>query len=212
MIVIGLTGSIGMGKSTAARMLADMGVPVHDSDAAVHELLGPGGAGVEPVAARFPAALDHKKKAIDRAALGRAVFDNPDERRALEALLHPLVQESQAAFIRAQKRAGRVMVALDIPLLFETEAENRVDVTIVLTAPPDIQRQRVLARPGMTAERFEKILASQMPDAEKRRRADFVVQTGAGMAHTRQALAGIVRELKGRENKNESDRFPTHDR
>lgn len=196
MIVIGLTGSIGMGKSTAADMLRTMGVPVHDSDAAVHGLLARGGAGVAPVAARFPEAFNHKAQAIDRAALGKVIFADDDKRRALEGILHPLVRSAQDAFIRAQQRAGRDMVALDIPLLFETGAEQRVDVTIVVTAPAHIQRQRVLARPGMTEEQFQARLSRQMSDAEKRRRADYVVQTGIGRAHTQRALAGIVNQLR----------------
>jgi dephospho-CoA kinase len=213
MIVIGLTGSIGMGKSTAANMMREMGVPVHDSDAVVHELLAPGGAGVAAVAARFPGAIDRKTKGIDRKALGAAVFGNDTERRALEAILHPLVQQSQAAFIRTQKRMGRAMVVLDIPLLFETGAEQRVDKVIVVSAPYEIQRQRVLARPGMTEEQFQKRLASQMGDAEKCRRADYVVQTGIGLAHTRAALAKIVRELgmkKGPDN--DGGGFPAYGR
>lgn len=196
MIVIGLTGSIGMGKSTAADMLRTMGVPVHDSDAAVHGLLARGGAGVAPVAARFPEAFNHKAQAIDRAALGKVIFADDDKRRALEGILHPLVRSAQDAFIRAQQRAGRDMVALDIPLLFETGAEQRVDVTIVVTAPAHIQRQRVLARPGMTEEQFQARLSRQMSDAEKRRRADYVVQTGIGRAHTQRALVCIVNKLR----------------
>ncbi|MBU0801043.1 MAG: dephospho-CoA kinase [Alphaproteobacteria bacterium] len=212
MIVIGLTGSIGMGKSTAAEMLRGLGVPVHDSDAAVHALLAADGAAVTPVAARFPEAFDRKTKSINRAALGKIVFGDDAKRHDLEQILHPLVREAQAVFIRTQQRAGIKMVALDIPLLFETGAENRVDVTIVVTAPYEIQRQRVLARPGMDEEQFQKRLNSQMSDAEKRKRADFIVQTGAGMAHTRNALAGIIRELKNREHKNGGHRFPSHDR
>lgn len=195
MIVLGLTGSIGMGKSTAAKMLADMGVPVHDSDAAVHELLAKGGAAVAPVAARFPDAFNHKAQAIDRQRLGAAVFGDDGKRRDLEGILHPLVRTAQDEFIRVQGRMGRDMVVLDIPLLFETGAEARVDATIVVTAPAAVQRQRVLAR-GMSAEQFTRRLQSQMPDSEKRRRADFVVQTGNGMAHTRRELAAIVKTMR----------------
>ncbi len=213
MIVIGLTGSIGMGKSTAANMLRDMGVPVHDSDAAVHELLAPGGAGVEPVRAAFPAAYDKATGGIDRRALGRAVFGDAASLRALESILHPLVQQSQQAFIRAQQRAGIKMVALDIPLLFETGAEARCDYTVVVSAPYEIQRQRVLARPGMTEEMFQQRLAQQMSDGDKRARADFVVQTGIGLAHTRQELAHVLRVIKKEKGwDHENHRFPTHDR
>lgn len=213
MIVIGLTGSIGMGKSTAANMLRDMGVPVHDSDAAVHELLAPGGAGVEAVAAMFPDCRDKDAGGIDRRKLGAAVFGDAGALRALESILHPLVREQQQSFIRAQQRAGAAMVALDIPLLFETGAEARCDYTIVVSAPAAIQRQRVLARPGMTEEAFEKRLAQQMSDADKRARADFVVQTGIGMAHTRQELAQVLRTIKKQKGlNNDGHRFPSHDR
>ena len=212
MIVIGLTGSIGMGKSTAANMLRDMGVPVHDSDAAVHELLAPGGAGVEPVRAAFAGVYDKSTGGIDRRALGKAVFGNPESLRALEQILHPLVQQSQQAFMRAQQRAGIKMVAMDIPLLFETGAEQRCDYTIVVSAPYEIQRQRVLARPGMTEEMFQQRLAQQMSDADKRARADFVVQTGIGLAHTRSELAQVLRTIKNKGLNNDGHRFPSHDR
>lgn len=213
MIVIGLTGSIGMGKSTAANMLRDLGVPVHDSDAAVHELLGPNGTAVAAVAARFPQTYDKKSNAIDRKTMGAAVFGDDGERKALEAILHPLVQQAQADFIRAQGRMGIKMVALDIPLLFETGAEQRVDKVIVVSAPYEIQRQRVLARSGMTEEQFRKRLASQLPDSEKRRRADYVVETGIGLAHTRAELAKIVRELRGWKGpKNDGNSFPAYGR
>lgn len=203
MIVIGLTGSIGMGKSTAAALLRTLGVPVHDADAAVHGLLARGGAGVAPVAARFPASFDKAAGHIDRGILGGLVFGDDAARRDLEGILHPLVRQAHDDFIRAQQRAGARMVALDIPLLYETGAAARVDKVIVVSAPAAIQAQRVLARPGMSAERFAQILARQMDDAEKRRRADYVVQTGAGIAHTRAALARIVDEL---------NRGKTHDR
>lgn len=213
MIVIGLTGSIGMGKSTAANMLRDMGVPVHDSDATVHELLAPGGAGVEAVCALFPDSYDKESGGINRSALGRAVFGDTAALRALEAVLHPLVQQSQQGFIRAQQRAGINIVALDIPLLFETGAEKRCDYTIVVTAPYEIQRQRVLARPGVTEDMFKQRLAQQMSDADKRARADFIVQTGIGMAHTRQELATVLRDIKKQKGlNNDGHRLPSHDR
>jgi dephospho-CoA kinase len=213
MIVIGLTGSIGMGKSTAANMLGDMGVPVHDSDAAVHELLAPGGAGVEPVRAAFPATYDKATGGIDRKALGKAVFGDAASLRVLESILHPLVQQSQQSFIRAQQRAGIKIVALDIPLLFETGAEQRCDYTVVVSAPYEIQRQRVLARPGMTEEMFQQRLAQQMSDADKRARADFVVKTGIGLAHTRQELAQVLRVIKKEKGlNNDGHRIPPYDR
>ncbi len=196
MIVVGLTGSIGMGKSVAAAMLRDMGVPTHCSDEAVHELLGPGGAAVVPVAAEFRGTLNEKDKSIDRAALGAVVFGNDENRRKLEAIVHPLVIDLQRKFLADHARLRTPVVVLDIPLLFETGADARVDYTIVVSAPPFIQRQRVLARPGMTPEKFESILATQMPDAEKRGRADFVVETGIGMAEARRELKKIIDSLR----------------
>ena len=193
MIVLGLTGSLGMGKTTAAAMLRMLGVPVHDADRAVHRLLARGGAAVAPVAAAFPGA--ERGGAIDRTALGRRVFGNPQELRRLERLLHPLVRREEQQFLK-RMRARRVpIVALDIPLLFETGGERRCDKVIVVTAPPFIQRARVMARPGMTEERFRAVLAQQMPDAEKRRRADFVVPTGLGRAVARRHLRRILETL-----------------
>ncbi|MBP2229821.1 dephospho-CoA kinase [Azospirillum agricola] len=196
MIVLGLTGSIGMGKSTAARILAAMGAPVCDSDAVVHGLLARGGRAVPAIDAAFPGAVIDG--AVDRRALGTAVFGNPAALSRLEAILHPMVQAAQRDFLaRAARRGARVAV-LDIPLLFETGGENRVDVTVVVSAPFVVQKARVLARPGMTVEKFAGILARQTPDGEKRRRADYVVPTGAGRLVTRQALRCIVRDLRGR--------------
>lgn len=196
MIVLGLTGSIGMGKSTAARMLRLMGVPVHESDDAVHRALAPGGAAFEEVAVTFKEAWDPKRHVIRRDVLGRIVFGDDEKRRALEAIVHPAVWASQKAFTMKCRRLGRRVVALDIPLLFETGAEKRVDYTIVVTAPYDVQRRRVLARPGMTEEKFLKIFNTQMPDGEKRKRADFVVETGMGLGTTWRALRKIVKEVK----------------
>ena len=195
MIILGLTGSIGMGKSAATAMLRDMGIPVHCSDEAVHKLLGPGGAAVSLVADIFPGVLA-RDKGIDRAALGARIFGHDENRRKLEALLHPLAVDSQRKFIADHARLHTKIVVLDIPLLFETGADARVDYVIVVSAPPFIQRQRVLARPGMTPEKFEAILALQMPDADKRRRADFVVETGIGIAETRHALEKIIESLR----------------
>jgi dephospho-CoA kinase len=202
MIVLGLTGSIGMGKSTAAAMLRRLGVPVHDADAAVHRLLGPGGAAVGRVAAEFPGSevTDERtgKTRVDRAALGRLVFADPVALRRLEAILHPLVRAEECRFRRRMAARRHPLVVLDIPLLFESGGDRRCDVTLVVTAPLRVQRARVMARPGMTPERFAAILAKQMPDAEKRRRADFVVQTGLGRNMTLRRLAEIVRFLRCR--------------
>lgn len=196
MFVLGLTGSIGMGKSTAAKMLAAMGAPVCDSDALVHGLLAKGGAAVPAIAAAFPGVV--VDGAVDRRALGAAVFGNPPALARLEAILHPMVQSAQRRFLgRAARRRVRVVV-LDIPLLFETKGERRVDATLVVSAPFRVQRSRVLARPGMTADKFAGILARQTPDVEKRRRADWVIPTGAGRLVTRRALAGIVRDVRRR--------------
>ena len=196
MIVLGLTGSIGMGKSTAARMLQAMGAPVCDSDAVVHRLLGRGGRAVPVIDAAFPGVVIDG--AVSRPALGAAVFRDPEALKRLEAILHPMVQVAQRDFLARAARRGAKIAVLDIPLLFETHGERRVDATIVVSAPFAVQRARVLARPGMTAEKFAGILARQMPDAEKRRRADYVVPTGAGRLVTRRALRSIVRDVARR--------------
>lgn len=209
MMVLGLTGSIGMGKSTVAAMLAEMGVPCHDSDAAARAVIGPGGAAVAAVAQLFPQAFDVKTGAIDRKILGSIVFSDPAKRAALEAAVHPHVRAAQQDFLKAQRALGAKIVALDIPLLYETGAEARVDRVIVVTCPAFLQRRRVLARAGMTEEKFKAILKAQMPDAEKRRRADYVVQTGLGFAFTRAALKRILNELKkSRCHDQDRHRFP----
>lgn len=194
MVILGLTGSIGMGKTTAANMLRRLGVPVHDADATVHRLLGRGGAAVPLVEAAFPGVV--RDGAVDRAVLGRRVFEDPEALRRLEAILHPLVRRAERRFL-ARSAAARVpIVVLDIPLLFETGAERRCDATIVVTAPRFVQRARVLRRPGMTAARLAAIEARQMPDAEKRRRADFIVRTGRDRRATLRALTRIVRLMR----------------
>jgi dephospho-CoA kinase len=191
MVVLGLTGSIGMGKSTAAAMLRRLGVPVHDSDAAVHRLLGRNGAAVAQVAAAFPGT--EGPDGIDRAALGRRVFGDAAALRRLERILHPMVRAESARFLRRMAARRAKLVVLDIPLLFETGGEARCDAIVVVSAPPFLQRARVLRRPGMDAARLAAILAKQMPDGEKRRRADFVVPTGLGRRETLRRLAEIVR-------------------
>lgn len=198
MIVLGLTGSIGMGKSGAAQMLRKLGVPTHDSDRAVHRALNPRGEAFEEVAVTFRDAWDPKKRIIDRKKLGEIVFNDAEKRKMLESILHPVAKKSQEHFIRAMRRQGKKIVALEIPLLFETGAENRLDFTVCVTAPAAIQRRRVLSRKNMTMEKFEKILESQMPDAQKRVRSDFVVQTGMGYAYTYKELQNILRKIKGK--------------
>ncbi|MDR3518549.1 MAG: dephospho-CoA kinase [Azospirillaceae bacterium] len=194
MVIVGLTGSIGMGKTTAAMMLQRMGVPIHSSDAAVHRLLGPGGAAVGPVGRAFPGVVHDG--AVDRRALAERVFGRPDALRRLEAIVHPLVRAAQNRFLACAATHHARIVVLDIPLLFETGADRRVDATICVTAPVFLQRQRVLARPGMTVTRLEAIRQAQMADATKRRRADFVVQTGSGRAFTRRRLRAVIRHLR----------------
>lgn len=199
MLLIGLTGSIGMGKSETAKMFARHGVPVCDSDATVHALYDVGGAAVAPVEAAFPGVVVNGR--IDRELLSRRVVGEPQALKALEAIVHPLVAQAQRAFLEGAAKAGARMVVLDIPLLFETGGRARVDVVVVVSAPAEIQRERVLQRPGMTAEKLEAILAKQTPDAEKCARADFVVDTSKGLAHAEAQVVAIIDALKHREGK-----------
>ena len=185
---VGLTGGIGMGKSTVARMFADLGIPVHDADATVHALYASGGAAVGPVGEAFPGtAIDG---AIDRAALSSAVVGKPEAMARLEAIVHPLVRAAEGAFLAAH--ADAAVVVLDIPLLFETGAEDRVDRIVVVSAPEAVRRERVLARPGMTAEKLEAIIAKQTPDAEKRERATHIIDTGGPLRETQRKVAALV--------------------
>ncbi len=195
MIVLGLTGSIGMGKSTAAALLRRLGVPVHDADASVHRLLGRDGAAVQRVAAAFPGTGG--ANGIDRAELGRRVFDDEAALRRLEQILHPMVRAESERFLRTMAARRVPVVVLDIPLLFESGDGRRLDAIIVVSAPEFLQRARVLARPGMSASRLDAILAKQMPDRDKRRRANFVVPTGFGRRLTLRRLAEIVRVAAG---------------
>jgi dephospho-CoA kinase len=196
MIVLGLTGSIGMGKSTAARMFRRLNIPVHDADAAVHRLMGKGGHAVAAIQAAFPGTVVAGR--VDRPALGAKVFGHPAELRRLESILHPLVQAEAQRFIRRQRARRRKMVVLDIPLLFETGGERRCDAVIVVSAPRFLQQARVLARPRMTAARLAEIEALQMPDRDKRRRADFVIETGLGHRPALARLQGILRQVNAR--------------
>lgn len=193
MITLGLTGSIGMGKSTVARMFFEEGVPVFDADAAVHRLQGPGGALVRLIEAQFPGTTG--EAGVDRTALGEAVLGESAKLRWLEALIHPAVAREREQFLA--QHAAAPMVVLDIPLLFEKGGWDKVDKVAVVSAPAEIQRARVLARPGMTEAKFAKILALQMPDEDKRARADFVIPTGGDIATTRAVVVEIVACLTG---------------
>lgn len=193
MIVLGLTGSIGMGKSTVAKMFAEEGAPFLDADAAVHALYAPGGAAVAPVEAAFPGVM--QGGAIDRTLLSARVVGNADAMRQLELIVHPLVRQAQLEFLQRNRDAGTRVVVLDIPLLFEGGGHKLVDKTVVVSAPAEVQRERVLARPGMSVEKFEAILARQMPDAEKRARADFVIDTNGPFDATRVQVRAVLDAL-----------------
>lgn len=190
MILLGLTGSIGMGKSTTTAMFADLGAVVWNADDAVHRLYAPGGAAVGPVGDAFPGVV--VDGAVDRTRLAEALGKDDTAFRHLEAIVHPLVAQWRAADLEAARTAGVKLAVLDIPLLFETGGDRAVDAVVVVTADPAIQAERVLARPGMTRERFDAILARQMPDAEKRARADFVIDTGRGLEAARAEVEAIV--------------------
>lgn len=194
--VIGLTGSIGMGKSTASSMLKSMGLPIFDADATVHGLMAKGGAAVAAVEAAFPGVV--VDGAVSRPELGKRVFGNDPALRQLERILHPRVGQAERAFLAGVARRRLRYAVRDVPLLFETGGDKRCDATVVVSAPAHIQRARVLARPGMTEERLNLILAKQMPDAKKRQRADYVVPSGLGRRVTRDALAAILRDIKSR--------------
>ena len=191
MIVLGLTGSIGMGKSTTAKMFAEAGVPVHDADATVHALYS--GKAAPLIEAAFPGTV--KDGVVDRAELGKRVVGNAEAMKKLEAIVHPLVREAEIAFLDRARAENRPLVVLDIPLLFETGGDARVDYVVVVTAPAEVQRARVMERSGMTEERFRGLLAKQTPDAEKRARADFLVDTSLGMEAARAKVRDIVRVL-----------------
>ncbi len=192
-LTIGLTGSIGMGKSAVAAMFADEGVPVFDADAAVHKMQASGGELVAEIEALFAGTTG--PAGVDRQALGAAVLGDRDRLARLEALIHPAVARHRAAFLKEHIDAD--ILLYDIPLLFETGGNEHVDVTVVVSAPAQVQRERVLARPGMTADRFEHILALQMNDADKRARADHIIDTGQPLADTRRDVRALVKKLRG---------------
>ncbi len=190
-LILGLTGSIGMGKSAVAAMFQGLGVPVFDADAAVHELQGPQGALLDPIERAFPGTTG--PQGVDRPKLGAAVFGNPEALARLEAIVHPAVAAMRHEFLSDNRE--QPLIVFDIPLLYEKDGWKGVDAVVVVSAPAAMQRQRVLARPGMTEEKFEKILALQVPDAEKRARADYVIDTGTSLAETRHAVQRLVHAL-----------------
>jgi dephospho-CoA kinase len=189
--ILGLTGSIGMGKSAVAAMLRGLGVPVFDADAAVHELQGPGGACLAPIERAFPGTTG--PNGVDRQKLGAAVFGNPDALKLLESIVHPEVAELRRAFLA--DNADAPLIVFDIPLLFEKTGNHGLDAVVVVSASAEQQRERVLARPGMTEEKFAQILKLQVPDAEKRARADYVIDTGTSLAETRHAVQQLVHAI-----------------
>ena len=191
MIVLGLTGSIGMGKSTTARMFADLGVPVNDADAVVHALYE--GEAVAPIEAAFPGST--KAGVVDRKELSRQLNEDPALFKMLEAIVHPLVRAREQEFLARHRDAGAPFVVLDIPLLFETGGEARVDAVVVVTCDPDIQKERVMKRPGMTEEKFALLLSRQVPDVQKRAKADYIIDTGKGLDSARQDVEAIARTL-----------------
>jgi dephospho-CoA kinase len=190
MIILGLTGSIGMGKSTAARHLRRLGIPIHDTDVVVHRLLTKGGAAVPLIEESFPEAV--VGGTVERARLATRVFGDDDALKRLEGILHPLVRREERRFLQDARRRRRRLVALDIPLLFETGADARVDYVAVLSCPAFLQEQRVMARHGMTLDKLQAIRRRQMPDGEKRRRADFVIPTGASRRLSWRRLSAVV--------------------
>lgn len=204
MKVLGLTGSIGMGKSATAAMFRDEGIRVYDADAAVHEIYAPGGIAVGPVEAAFPGVKD-ASGGIDRTALRARVLDDPEALKRLESLVHPLVAQTQIRFREDARAAGAVFVVLDIPLLYETGGDARCDHVAVVTAPAELQRQRVLAREGMTETAFQSILDKQVPDSEKRARADFVISTAFGFEFTRDHVRAIIALMNRLEQEERDD-------
>lgn len=194
MLVVGLTGSIGMGKSTIAQRFRDHGIAVFDADAEVRRLYE--GEAVPLIEAAFPGTTDEGR--VDREKLARLVLHDPGGLKRLESIVHPLVQRAERRFLQGEAERGSAMAVLEIPLLFETGGEERVDVTVVVSAPEEEQRRRVLARPGITPEKLASMLARQMPDADKRRRADFVVDTGQPLAASYAQVDSIIEALRGR--------------
>ena len=196
LFVVALTGSIGMGKTETAKMFARLGIPVHDADAAVHALYGKGGGAVAAIGAAFPGAV--VEGCVDRARLVHLVARDEKAFQRLEAIVHPLVLKERDTFLAEAMAKGVELVVLDIPLLYETGLDKTVDAVIVVSAAADVQRARVLQRPGMTLEKLEAIHARQIPDAEKRAKADFVIETDKGLAHAFEQVKRVAAELRGR--------------
>ena len=194
MKIVGLTGSIGMGKSTTANLFSELGAQVYDADAAVHEVYGAGGAAVGPVGDAFPGVV--VDGAIDRARLGAKVLGDPSALKRLEGLVHPLLGRHRQAFVDHARKAGADLFVLDVPLLFETGGDKGLDAVVVVSAPEQVQRERVLARPGMTTEKLEAILARQIPDVEKRARADIVIDTSLGLEDARRQVAEAMTRIR----------------
>jgi dephospho-CoA kinase len=199
--IVGLTGSIGMGKTETARLFAEQGIPIYDADAAVHRLYEPGGAAVPAIAAQFPDCVTGGR--VDRACLSARLAGDKDAFARLESIVHPLVAQEQMRFLAEAEANGAEMVVLDIPLLFETGSHARMDAVVVVSAPGDVQRTRVLAREGMTPDKLDHILARQMPDAEKRAQAHFVVETDKGLDHAREQVKHIIAALHARRLKDQ---------
>lgn len=195
-MVIGLTGSIGMGKTETGKLFARLGIPVHSADEVVHRLYDTGGAAVAAIAREFPGTVRDGR--VMREALAARVAADEEAFRRLEAIVHPLVREAELAFLDDARKRGDDLVVLDIPLLFETGGEKRMDAVVVVSAPPDVQRERVLSRPGMSLEKLQAIHARQIPDVDKRSRADFVIETDKGLEHAFAAVQRIVAELRNR--------------
>ncbi len=194
MKIIGLTGSIGMGKSTTAAMFREAGIPVYDADAAVHEAYDVGGVAVGPVGEAFPGVV--KDGRVDREELRKRVLGNPEALKVLNGIVHPLIGKSRAKVFEDAQAAGADMIIMDVPLIYETGGEKNMHAVIVVSAPADVQRERVLVREGMTPERLDAILAQQVPDAEKRARADYVVDTGKGLDAARAQVTAIIAALR----------------
>jgi dephospho-CoA kinase len=208
MLLLGLTGSIGMGKSTTAAMFASAKVPVYDADAAVHELYQPGGPAAAPIEAAFPGVT--AAGGVDRPKLSAALLADPQGFKRLEAIVHPLLAAHRLSFLQAAGSKGSPIAVLDIPLLFETGGEKALDAVAVVSCGPDEQRRRVLERPGMTEAKFEAILSRQTPDAEKRRRADFVIDTGGGLAAAEAQVRAILNALRDPSWRSRRAEHPSH--
>ena len=196
MIVVVLTGSIAMGKSTTATMFIRRKIPIFDADKTVHNLFSKGGAAVEVVNAHFPSAIANNK--VDRATLGQIVFGDPYRLSILESIIHPLVDKERSRFLQSHRRRKTKMVVLDIPLFYEIKKQYKSDFVCVISAPSFLQRQRALGRPGMTRQKLNAILARQMPDYEKRKRSNFVIPTGLGIAYTNRLLSRILNQIRRR--------------